>query len=221
MKLSILIATITERKKQFDSLILFLQLQHQFVQTESQAETFVKNVDGSHLLKCSLSRWTSEDVEIMAFSDSKEASIGTKRQGLIANATGDYIVFIDDDDTVASDYIPQILAAIEHGKEAIGFLIDCDMEGTPKKAIASIKYPEWKEKVDGYDYVRSIYHKTPVRRELALKAGFNVSMRFGEDHDYAMRLKRYLTSEYFINKTMYYYQYHKNGQSHNERYGIK
>lgn len=198
MKLSILIATITERKKQFDSLVMFLMLQHQF------------NADGK-----------SADVELLTICDNKEMTIGAKRQRLIEQAKGEYIVFIDDDDTVAPDYIPQTLAAIEYNPDAIGFLIDCDIEGAQKKAIASIKYPEWRDNVDGYDYVRSIYHKTPVRRDLALRAGFNVSMRFGEDHDYAMRLKRYLVSEYFINQTMYYYRYHKNGQTHNQRYGIK
>lgn len=208
MKLSILIATITERKKQFDSLITLLMLQHQLIGREGYS-------DRRYL------HWDSDTVEIIALPDSKESTIGAKRQWLLEFAQGDYIVFIDDDDTVAPDYIPQILAAIEYKPDAIGFLIDCDMEGVPAKAIASIKYPEWRDNVDGFDYVRSIYHKTPVRRELALKAGFNVSMRFSEDHDYAMRLKHHLKSEYFINQTMYYYRYHKNGQTHNQRYGIK
>ena len=79
-----------------------------------------------------------------------------------------------------------------------------------------MKY-DWTENVDGYKYVRSIYHKTPVKREIALKAMFP-DKSFGEDYEYSMRIKPFLSKEIFINKVLYYYNYkYENPQT---KYGL-
>jgi glycosyltransferase involved in cell wall biosynthesis len=133
-------------------------------------------------------------------------------------ATGDYVVFIDDDDWVADDYVQSILEAIAHRPDCIGFRIDCSMNGQPKTAVGSLRYKAWEDNKDGYDYVRSIYHKNPVKRELALRTGYK-DMRYAEDHDYSMRLQQWLGTEYFIDKVLYYYRY-SNAIPHNTKYGI-
>lgn len=188
IKLSVLVPTVVGREHLFD--ILLAELKNQ---------SFEK------------------PVEIVVCKDNKELSIGSKRQKLIEQAQGEYIVFVDDDDMVALDYIDQILS--NTGSDAIGFQIECTFDGKNKcLASASRRYKDWGENRDGFRYVRSIYHKTPVRRELALKAGFK-DMRFGEDYDYSMRIMPLIKSEAYINKVMYYYRYI--GESHNEKYGIK
>lgn len=188
IKLSILIPTVIGRESMFDLLLQELKRQS----------------DG-------------KNVEIIVCKDNKEISIGSKRQKLIEEAKGEYIVFVDDDDWIAPDYVDQILA--NTGSDAIGFQIECTFDGKGKcLASASKRYKDWGENRDGFRYVRSIYHKTPVRRELALKAGFK-DMRFGEDYDYSMRIMALIKSEACINKVMYYYRY--KGENHNEKYGIK
>lgn len=158
-----------------------------------------------------------DDVEILINKDNKEISIGAKRRKLLEDAKGEYIVFIDDDDLVSSDYVEQILN--HTGNDAIGFLIECTFEGRDKcLAKASSIYPDWAENKDGFKYVRSIYHKTPVKRELALKAGFD-DERFGEDYNYSIRIMPFIKSESFINKILYFYQYEF--EEHKKKYGIK
>jgi len=187
IKLSILVPTVVGREHLFR--VLFSELQKQGLE---------------------------KPIEIIVCKDNKELSIGSKRQKLIEDAKGEYIVFVDDDDMVASDYVEQILN--NTGSDAIGFQIECTFDGVGKcLASASRRYQDWGENRDGFRYVRSIYHKTPVRRELALKAGFK-DMRFGEDYDYSMRIMPLIKSEAYINKVMYYYRYV--GESHNEKYGI-
>lgn len=160
---------------------------------------------------------SGKPVELVIDCDNKEVSIGAKRQRMIENAKGEYVVHVDSDDWVASDYVDQILN--NTGSDSIGFQIECTFDGKGKcLASASRRYKDWGENRDGFRYVRSIYHKTPVRRELALKAGFK-DMRFGEDYDYSMRIMPLIKSEAYINKVMYYYRYR--GESHNEKYGIK
>ncbi len=196
MKLSILIPTVEGREESFDRLLKELMRQ-----INSKIN----------------SGWRNDLVEILSDKDDKEVSIGAKRQRLIEAATGDYVVFVDDDDMVAPDYIEQIINHL--GCDCIGFLIECSFDGVNKcTAKASFKYKDWGDNKDGFRYVRSTYHKTPVRREIALKVGFK-DMRFGEDYDYSMRLVPHLKSEGFIDKVMYYYQY-SSKEPHEIKYGI-
>lgn len=189
IKLSILIPTVVGRESLFNELL-----------SELKSQAGNRN-----------------DVEILYLRDNKEISIGSKRQKMVESASGEYIVFVDDDDMVVADYVDQILA--NTGSDAIGFQIECTFDGKNKcLASASRRYKDWGENRDGFRYVRSIYHKTPVRRELALKAGFK-DMRFGEDYDYSMRIMPLIKSEAYINKVMYYYRYI--GENPDFKYGIK
>lgn len=187
IKLSILIPTVEGREHLFDALYYELQEQTK-----------------------------DHPIEIIVHKDNKEISIGSKRQNLLEAAKGEYIVFIDDDDWIATDYVEQILN--NTGSDAIGFQIECTFDGQNKcLASASKRYKDWGENRDGFRYVRSIYHKTPVRRELALQAGFK-DMRFGEDYAYSMAIMPLIKTEKYIDKVMYYYRYV--GENPEIKYGI-
>lgn len=178
MRLSILICTTTDRRKMFD--ILYSDL--------------MKQAEG-------------KPVEILFLEDDREISVGLKSQRLLEMATGDYVCRHDSDDWHSDDYIDQILEAAETNPDCIGMKIKCEgCEG--KTAASSIKYRAWEDNKFGYDYVRYIYHKTPVKREHALKVGFP-DMRFSEDHAYSMGLLKsgLLKREVFINKEIYIYRY--------------
>lgn len=177
MKLSILICTIPERKESFDLLINKLK---------------------------SLS--INKEVEILSDDRPKGiVTIGQKRNDLILKSKGKYISFIDDDDDVHDEYVNLILNAISLNPDCIGFKIMCNMEGVFQNAASSMKY-DWSENIDGYRYVRSIYHKTPVKKDIALKCMFP-DKSFGEDYEYSMRLKKHLTNEVFIDTFLYKYNY--------------
>lgn len=190
IKLSILLPTIESRKEVFALL---------FAHLATQAKDL--------------------PVELVVDCDNKQVSIGAKRQRLLEKARGEYIVFVDDDDWVINDYVQSILD--NTGSDAIGFQIECTDHAKPdvrELASASRKYTDWGDNKDGFRYVRSIYHKTPVRRELALKAGFK-DMRFAEDYDYSMRVMPLIQSEAYIPKVMYYYRFKY--EEHSAKYGIQ
>lgn len=196
MILSILIATTYNRKESFD--ILINEIQHQIV------------ING-----------LQQKIEIISICDGKQVSVGYKRQKLLESASGDYICYVDSDDMVSKTYCIDIVNAIEQNKgiDCIGFLIDCDMEGKNENAISSNKYNDWCENKDGFKYCRTIYHKNPVKRSIALQVGFE-DKRFAEDYDYSVGLKKsgLLKNEFFINKVMYYYQYKYENKT--TKYGI-
>lgn len=179
VKLSILICTIPERQPMFKELL------NELTEQSKRCNSMVQ----------------------ICWDDSPKGTItiGAKRNKLLNLALGDYVCFADDDDSVAPDYIESILNAIEKGTDCIGFKIKCYMDGKEENAASSMKY-DWADNVDGFRYVRSIYHKTPVKRELALKAGFP-DKSFSEDYEYSMRLKPLLKSEIFIDKFLYIYRY--------------
>lgn len=146
-------------------------------------------------------------VEIISACDNKEISIGKKRQQLLERATGEYIVFIDDDDRVEDDYVDAILAALESRPDCVGFLIRCTQNGrNPAMAKASIKYKQWGENEDGYKHTRSPYQKTPVRRNIALLVGFP-DLRYAEDKVYSAGLVKHVKTEVFIDRVLYHYQF--------------
>jgi glycosyltransferase involved in cell wall biosynthesis len=146
-------------------------------------------------------------VELISLCDNKEISIGEKRNRLLHMAEGTYVVMIDDDDWVADTYIFDILQALQSEPDGVGFQIRCS--GTKGvTADASRRYTDWADKVNGFDYVRMPYQKTPILTRIAREIGYK-DMRFGEDYDYSCRLRDsgLLVTEAYIPKVLYYYRY--------------
>lgn len=166
--------------------------------------------------------------EVLFMTDSSAKSVksvGTKRQYLLEQAVGKWIVFFDDDDWPEDHYITSILDAIDNNPD-----IDClgirgymTTDGGGRKTWChrlgyEIKGNGLFPTESGYDYMRPIIHFNPVLRELALKAGF-LDMRYGEDMDYANRLNRFLKKEYFIDKDLFHYRFTTH-IPHKEKYGV-
>lgn len=51
-------------------------------------------------------------VELVSLLDNRTRTIGEKREDLVQIARGHYVAFVDDDDDISPDYLPQLLAAI-------------------------------------------------------------------------------------------------------------
>lgn len=192
MKLSILICTIPERKELFDALRVNLFRQA----LESKG-----------------------DVEIIDNGAARGTlTIGEKRQRLLEQAQGDYVVYFDDDDKPSPYYVDEILKALESNPDCVGFNILMTTNGAnPETCIHSLRNKVW-EKRRG-KYLRNVTHFNPVRRELALQVGFK-SISFGEDKEYADRISLLCKSEVFIDKYLFDYRY-ENKTPHKIKYGIK
>lgn len=134
-------------------------------------------------------------------------STGLKRQCLLEMARGHMIVFFDDDDWPADDYVLQILLAMKQMPEA-----DCiAMQGwmttdgqNREDWRISKEYWSW-YKQDGM-YYRTPNHISPVRREIALQVGFP-DKYVGEDYDYSMGIFPLLNKEVKIEKDLYHYRF--------------
>lgn len=150
-----------------------------------------------------------EDVEILSSRDNGTTPVGEKRQSLLDDARGRYIVFFDDDDTPSDDYLSSIMGAMFTEPDAIGFEFECygynhTRRNQKELAAVSMRYPGWFNNRDGYRYVRYTHHLVPVRREHAVRIGF-LPFTVGEDHDYSDRLRQsgLIKSEVFIPRVLY------------------
>jgi hypothetical protein len=152
-----------------------------------------------------------DTVEIIIDEDGGESSVGSKRQGLIESARGEFVVHIDSDDWVSSDYIECILLAIESNPDVIGFEGYMTHDGERRENFKISKDLLYITIKDGYgknEYLRFNNHLSPIKRDIALKIGFK-DMKFAEDYDYALRLKEsgLIKTEVYIPKDLYHYRY--------------
>jgi glycosyltransferase involved in cell wall biosynthesis len=188
-KLSILIATVPERWSSFDRIAK------------------------------ELIRQKTNDVQISVDETPKsKLSIGAKRQRLLERAEGEYIVFVDDDDIVMPNYIDSILKALESGPDCVDMdILMLTNQKNPQMCYHHLRNRIWHQDKD--EYYRTVTQFNPVKRELALKAGFK-DMRFGEDKDYSDRLTKLCITSTYIPEIIYLYNY-SNKIPHDEKYGIQ
>ena len=193
MKLSILIPTIVGRENQFNSL---------YESIDSQI---------------------TDEVEIITLCDNKELSIGSKRDILYNKAKGLYSVQIDDNDSISLDYVKIILEAIKSGADCVGYYERCTIEGKIKRSKISLYNECWvslKEPIKGIDYLRTPFFKVPIKTRICQAVGVS-DMRYNEDEDFSIRIKKHLRTEIFVPFDMYYYTgFGLTKEQINTRYGV-
>ncbi len=197
--LSILICTLTARRTQREELERHLTAQVQRLKAEKL-------------------------VEIIHYEDEGQLATGAKRNALLDQAQGLYVVFIDDDDWVADSYVGEILFGRmeylnEHGGENNPDCISIDgwmtTDGRDRK--------EWRQSIK-YDYVavmengKEVYlrhpnHITPILREHALKARFP-EISNHEDYQYAVAVRPHLKTEARVPKPLYHYRYARSNKTY-------
>jgi len=159
-----------------------------------------------------LNKQKTDEVEIITNLDNGEKSVGTKRNELLKMATGEYICFVDDDDTVSDDYISSILNCIEKNPDAVGIELNYyHNRALIGIAYHSIKNNGWWQRdstKEGYttEYYRFINHLNPVKRELAMVCMFP-EQNTSEDLEYSKKLFQLIKSEEYINRPIYNYYY--------------
>jgi len=128
---------------------------------------------------------------------------GTKRYNLMLKASGKYVCFVDDDDTVSKNYVKLILNAAAKRPDCIGMAGIMRTRNDSTIFRHSIEYDKW-DTVNG-EYVRCPNHLNPIKREIALKVGFP-PITVGEDREYSYRVRPLLKTEVNISDPIYFYQ---------------
>lgn len=163
------------------------------------------------------------DVEVLIEKDNKEISTGAKRQLLYDRATALYSWQLDDDDMIANDAIELILKATEENHDVISLNELCILQHEThieyKLCTHSIAFDYWEENIAGWDFVRCPFYKDVIKSELCKQVRIS-DIRYGDDHDFSLRIRPLLKTETHIDKFLYLYNFPVT-MNHNERYGIK
>lgn len=179
IKLSILIPTLASRAS------LLVKLRHKL---QKQLSTL----------------GAAAQVQALTFKGSELYSAGAKKSRLLEEAEGEYVVFLDDDDEVSDDYLPEILRAIrEHpGVDCIGMRGSVAANGEkPGKVVYSLSNPAASEIIGVY--FRPPCPAMPIRRDVAGRFPY-ADITGGEDADLALRMAREqaIATEAFIDKVL-------------------
>jgi glycosyltransferase involved in cell wall biosynthesis len=146
-------------------------------------------------------------VQILSFCDTKEISVGEKRNILLNKSCGRYVCFIDDDDVISDDYLIRLISAISSNADVITFCGDY-VENNLRTAFSISMVHR-----GNYNHTNIFYrlpnHLCPVKREIALSCQFT-DKNFGEDSDYAERINKHLKNEFHIQDKLYFYMYDSN-----------
>lgn len=159
---SILMPTIPERWKMFRKLKLAVELQ-------------IKQVNKIHP--------TLGGVEILVDDRPKYKDggpdIGEKRQALLDKAKGEYVCFLDDDESIAPNYVEEILRLCYTKPDVGSFSSIAKMDNFWCVVVMSLKHNENQQVFPGI-VLRKPWHICPVRTELAKQVRFPKS-NYGED----------------------------------------
>lgn len=162
-------------------------------------------------------------VEVLYLGDTKTMSIGKKRNHLVSISSGEYVVFIDDDDNISSEYVDSILEATEYGHDCI------TIGGYYTKNGDKLTRAEFNvtQKVGKNHHARNLqdkkmyHHMLPNhlcawKREVALRVEFP-DKSLGEDHQWAEKQHLLGYSEFHIDKKLYHYDFNLNSTETSRR----
>jgi Glycosyl transferase family 2 len=203
--LSIMIPTIVGREQVLSELVCDL-----IRQCGSIKSTTSLSENG-----CEITVLDFENVEIIIAKDNRTISTGAKRNLLLRLAKNDYVVSIDDDDYVYPYYVEEILKATQSNPDCVGTRGIYTNDGNQSTEWRLSKdYPNETISENGrHIYLRTTNHISPVKRLLALKAGYPDKSN-AEDKEYSLRLNPLLKTEVHIQKVMYHYRYSSQHKSY-------
>jgi glycosyltransferase involved in cell wall biosynthesis len=139
-------------------------------------------------------------------------TIGEKRNMLLERATGEYVCFIDDDDSISRDYVKLLMEAVESGCDCASLKGEITIDGgAPEIFEHSLKYKEWKTTNNEVKYERYQNHLNLIKSSIAKQFKYP-EKNHGEDHDWSKQVYEsgLLKTEHYIPSVIYYYKYISN-----------
>ena len=148
----------------------------------------------------------TDDIEIIPLSDNKVMTVGEKRNKLLEMATGERVIFVDDDDTVSENYVSKLFeyAELDYDCVSIGVIFTRDGKNESVYDYTFKKNINFRK---GHRiYGRMPNHLCLWKKDVAMRCKFPDS-NLGEDHVWAEEqiLKGY--SFFDTKEVLYYYDF--------------
>jgi glycosyltransferase involved in cell wall biosynthesis len=146
----------------------------------------------------------------------RSMTTGMKRNQLIEQSTSDYFSFCDDDDMISSDYVEQIMTAIESNPDVVTFNGYMTTNGTCKRGF-TIKLGSSYEERNGH-YYRFPNHLCAFKRDKVNHVKFPEAW-IQEDYIWAKTIndRKLLKTEVHVEADLYWYDFNTNKPSYNAK----
>ena len=145
--------------------------------------------------------------EVHVNSDNALKPIGRKRNELLREAKGEYVVFFDDDDSMGENYLREIFVGIDKNVDHVGITMMYQPDNGPHKLVRCSKDYEWCEK-DGV-YLRSVQHVCAIKASIARQVDYP-EVSFGEDEVYSRQVTKLVETEHLVQEPIYFYLFRSN-----------
>lgn len=120
-------------------------------------------------------------------------SIGKKREALVKRAEGKYLCFLDDDESIAGNYVETLVRLCQHDRDVCTFRSFARLESYWTLIDMGLKYPNDQACPD-FIVRRRPWHICPVRSYFAKLHSFEDS-NYGEDFSWMEKVLTHCTSE--------------------------
>lgn len=142
--------------------------------------------------------------EVRMEYDSREKSVGSKREKLLQSAQGRYMSFIDDDDDITDHYIEDLWECIKGGYPVMRLYGDMGQY----RFVHTLEFSMTDKMADETMFRRPPNHLNPMLTDVAKWVHFEDALR-GEDIDWAFRLHNtgILKREYRSDSSRNHYVY--------------
>lgn len=148
-----------------------------------------------------------KDVEVVICKGDTDP-MGKKYNRMFQEAKGDYVACVDDDDYLASDYVQQVLSAIEKGDfDYISYGILHTEDGRYMSQVVSSKDGDhtWQKQPYG------VLPKCVLKRSIAKDFEFPNHHSGDQEWARAIHLSGRVQSEYIIDRVLYFYDFDLEG----------
>jgi len=146
------------------------------------------------------------DIELIAFFDNKKRTIGKKRDEMLDLAKGEYLVFIDDDDRIAPDYVKIVMDTL-YANPATDCVVYDSITRVNGGPDILCKYGiefEYGYIMDGKEWRGKPAHTMVYKSSIAKVHRF-ADMRGGEDVEWVKRACQDIRVQTRIDKVLYFY----------------
>lgn len=164
--------------------------------------------DSMHLLYSYIEENNIDKGKIKIVSHSENQGIAVTRNDCIANASGEYVLFVDSDDWIEPDMVEQLVLTSSNGTVDI---VGCDYyinysDGRQLEIIENYSVNSMDNLYSCIDYrIATTLWKILVRHSLFEKVIFIPEIEIGEDYIASIKLYYYANKCSYVHKCLYHY----------------
>jgi GT2 family glycosyltransferase len=139
-------------------------------------------------------------------------SIGKKREALVKSAKGKYLCFLDDDESIAPNYVESLIRLCNYDLDVCTFQALAKLDNAWGIINMKLAYKVNDQFTPEYTVRRPPWHICPVRREFAKLYNFD-DINNAEDYSWFEKVLSHCTTEAHTDKILFQYNHGQHSEA--------